>query len=43
LDADVRVTTSENLGKEGYLIFTFDDTKVVGHEMYKDYFPVVWR
>ncbi|KAF8557519.1 hypothetical protein OG21DRAFT_1505251 [Imleria badia] len=33
----------KNLGKGGWLIFTFDDQKIKNHEMYKDYYPVVWR
>lgn len=41
LIADIHL--SENLGKEGYLVFTFDDERIIGHQMYQDYFPVVWR
>ena len=40
-NAHVRV--SENLGKEGFLIFTFDDQEISGHQMYSGYYPVVWR
>ena len=40
-NVDIRV--SENLGKEGFLIFTFDDQAISGHQMYHDYYPVVWR
>jgi hypothetical protein len=34
--------TYEDLGKEGYLIFTFNNEKVSGL-IYKDYVPVIWR
>lgn len=40
---NTNVNASENLGKEGYLIFTFDDQEITGHQMYKDYFPTIWR
>ena len=41
LNADVH--PSANLGKEGYLVFTFDDEKIANRSIYTDYFPVIWR
>lgn len=41
LNADVY--PSANLGKEGYLVFTFDDEKIANRSIYTDYFPVIWR
>jgi len=32
-----------NLGKEGNLVFVFDDEKIANYMMYTDYFPVIWR
>ena len=40
---NVHVRVSENLGKSGHLMFTFDDQEISGHHMYLDYYPVVWR
>ena len=41
MDADVHL--SENLGKEGYLVFTFDAESIEGYQIFTDFFPVVWR
>ena len=41
MEADVAV--SDNLGKGGYLILTFNDQDIEGYKMYSDYYPVVWR
>ena len=37
------VHPSAELGKAGYLVFTFDDERIANLQMYTDYFPVVWR